>query len=120
MAGAHTGNGSGGPFNGRDIRCALERLDWRIVEEPGADELAMFVHPDVEKAIPVNLDQENIYYGDTYFSSMAAVMISEHVLRDLAGRTRRLTIEDKMLELRTAVMACRDHVEWDGGVSHTG
>jgi hypothetical protein len=114
VAGGLRTNGAGGPFNGGEIRCALERLGWEIVEEPAEDEDPLFTHPEVERPVHVALDQDRIFYGDTYFETLARLMIPAHVLRDLAGHTRRKAIEDKMLQLRSAVMACRELGEWHG------
>ena len=110
MVGPRGTNGSGGPFNGREVRCAVERLGWRAIEEPADDEFVGFLCAGNPERIWLDLDKDNIYYGDPYFKAIARIM-TRSAVAGVAGALRRRVVQDQMLQLRSAVMTCREHRE---------
>jgi hypothetical protein len=104
-------NGTGGPFNANDIRCALERLCFRLdqaAEKEG--EAEVYVHAD-GGFVPLDPATADVYYGDRWFQNTAGAMAGI----GLAGSMLRRAVEQRMLLLRTHLLACRDQREGGGG-----
>ena len=86
-------------------------MGWQELDGDPERERIPFTHPTTPSIIWVNMDWDDIHFGDRFFLIHARMML-EGLLVKVAGFTRRSVIYDKMLEFRSALMRCREQRGW--------
>jgi hypothetical protein len=102
VSGRETTNGSAGPFDGRHLRCALERLGYRIAYDPQPNECAVFIHAVSGNEVYLDLDWKRVYYGDRAFRGLAAFIVND----TRTSGTGRRGLANAAVQLRSAAMEC--------------